>query len=360
MIQLFSRKKARPGLLIALVATVLLTCFGRADQKSEPAFHLDLRQFGYLSDEAHGSRGDYSGVVFLSDSTLLVFVNQRIFHGSFSGPDILDEPSSNFVVFDLSNGKVVRTAELPLLKSEHSVAAAGSDQFAVATVSDVRLCSIDLHCDGEFHSSGPVFSSPSGTRLIVGGYGQTQQVLLDAGSLKPIQSVGTPLRIKGMPGDSGMLLQDNSTDRVKTQDGDVVLPLKDYGLWPSSRFISDKLVVGFYPDKKFAVVGTDGVLHYALRLDGDPWKSGFITSAGGLRFAVNAGGYSRFKSTVDLFHREGPPDVQRITVVDNQSGNVIFSQVWHPGAFFTLPALSPSGRRLAVIHQGILDVFNLM
>jgi|SRR5580692_2940621 hypothetical protein len=43
MIQLFSRKKARPGLLIALVATVLLTCFGRADQKSEPAFHLDLR-----------------------------------------------------------------------------------------------------------------------------------------------------------------------------------------------------------------------------------------------------------------------------------------------------------------------------
>ena len=146
MIQLFSRKKARPGLLLAPVATVLLTCFGRADQKSEPAFHLDLRQFGYLSDEAHGSRGDYSGVVFLSDSTLLVFVNQRIFHGSFSGPDILDEPSSDFVVFDLSNGKVVRTAELPLLKSEHSVAAAGSDQFAVATASDVRLCSIDLGC----------------------------------------------------------------------------------------------------------------------------------------------------------------------------------------------------------------------
>jgi hypothetical protein len=306
---------------------------------------------------ARGSRSDYSGVVFLSDSNLLLFVNQRISHGSFSGPDIPDDPSSYFVVFDLSNGKVVRTAELALLKSEHSVAYTGSGRFAVATGSHVRLCSIDLQCDGEVRSSGAIFSSPSGKRLIV--YSQTQQVLLDAENLKPIEAVGTPLKIIGVPGDSGILLQDYLTDRIKTEAGDVVLPLKDYGLWPSSRFVSDTLVVGFYSKKEFAVVGTNGVFHYALRLDADPWKSGFVPSAGGLRFAVNAGSYSAFKSTVDLFHQEGPPDFQRISVIDSQAGQVVFSQVWRRGIFLTPPALSPSGRMLAVIHQGVLDVFNL-
>jgi hypothetical protein len=359
MIQMFSRRQTRPGFLIALIATVLLTCSGQTDHKPEPAFHFDLRQFGYVNDMARGSRSDYSGVVFLSDSNLLLFVNQRISHGSFSGPDIPDDPPSFFVVFDLSNGKVVRTAELTLLKSEHSVAYLGSGRFAVATGSHVRVCSIDLQCDGGVRSSGAIFSSPSGKRLIVGGYAQTQQELLDAENLKPIQAVGTPLKIIGVPGDSGILLQDYLTDRIKTESGDVVLPLKDYGVSPSSRFISDTLVVGFYSKKEFAVVGTDGVFHYALRLDADPWSSGFVPSAGGSRFAVNAGSYSRFKSTVDLFHTEDPPDFQRISVVDSQTGQVVFSQVWRRGVFLTPPALSPSGRMLAVIHQGVLDVFNL-
>jgi len=356
---MFSRQQAKPEILIVLFAAVLLTCFGRTEVDSKVIFRLDLRQFGFLEDDGRGTRGDYSGAVFLSDSTLLVFVNQRIFHGSAVGPDIPDEPPSNFALIDLANGKVVRSAQLPLLKSDDSVSAVVTDGFAVVTASDVKLCAIDLRCDREFHRSGPMFPSPSGRRLIVGGYAQTQQVLLDAVSLTPIQNVGTPLQIEGIPGDSGIILRDHFSDQAKTEDGDVVLPLNDYGSWPSSRFISNKLVVGFYSDKRFAVVGTDGVLHYALRLDGDPWRSGFIASADGLRFAVNEGIYSRFKSTVNPFNEEGPPNLQQITVVDNQTGSVIFRKVWRPGPFFTSPALSPTGRMLAVIHRGILDVFGL-
>jgi hypothetical protein len=356
---MFNRQPAKTGMPIVLFATFVFTCFGRTETESKPVFHLDLRQFGFLNDDGRGTRGDYSGAAFLSDSSLLVFVNQRVFHGSFVGPDIPDEPPSNFVLVDLASGKVVTTAQLPLLKSDDSVSAVGTDKFALLTASEVKLCSADLRCHTGLRGSGPMFSSPSGRRLIVGGYAQTQQVLLDSDALTPIHSVGKPLQIEAIPGDLGIILRDRFSDDVKTEDGDVVLPLYDYGSWPSSRFISGNLVVGFNSDKKVAVVGTNGVVRYTLRLNGDPWRSAFIASAGGMRFAVNAAGYRGFKSAVDPFHQEGPPDFQRITVVDNETGSVIFRQVWRLGAFFTPPALSPNGQMLAVIHDGILDVFSL-
>jgi hypothetical protein len=356
---MFDRQQAKTGILIVLFAIFVFACFGRTDAESKSVFRLDLRQFGFLDDGAGKTRGDYSGATFLSDSNILVFVNQRIFHGSFAGPDIPDEPPANFILIDLTGGRVVTTAQLPLLKSDDSVSAAGTDKFALLTASEVKLCTVDLRCHTGFRASGPMFSSPSGRRLIVGGYAQTQQVLFYSDALTPIQNVGKPLLIEVIPGDSGIILRDRFSDHVKTEDGDVALPLYDYGSWPSSRFISDNLVVGFTPDKKVAVVGTNGVLRYTLALNGDPWQSSFISSAGGVRFAVNAAGYNRFKSTVDPFHQEGPPDFQRITVVENETGSVIFRQVWRPRVFFAPPTLSPTGKLLAVIHDGILDVFRL-
>jgi hypothetical protein len=356
---MFNRQQAKTGILIVLFATFVFTCFGRTEAESKPVFRLDLRQFGFLNDDGRGNRGDYSGAAFLSDSSLLVFVNQRVFHGSFVGPDIPDEPPANVVLIDLASGKVLTTAQLPLLKSDDSVSYVGTDKFALLTASDVKLCSVELRCHTGFRGSGPMFSSPSGRRLVVGGYAQTQQVLLDSDALTPIQNVGKPLLIEAIPGDSGIILRDRFSDHLKTEDGDVVLPLYDYGSWPSSRFISDNLVVGFNSDKNVAVVETNGVVRYTLRLNGDPWRSSFITSAGGMRFAVNAAGYSGFNSTVDPFHQEGPPDFQRITVVDNETGSVIFRRDWRLGAFFTPPTLSPSGKMLAVIHDGVLDVFSL-
>jgi hypothetical protein len=356
---MFNRQQAKTGILTVLFATFVLACFGQTDAESKPVFRIDLRQFGFLNDDGRGTRADYSGATFLSDSSLLVFVNQRVFHGRVVSPGIPDEPPAKFVLIDLASGKVLTTAQLSVLKSDDSVSAVGNDKFALLTASEVKLCSVDLRCHTGLRGSGPMFSSPSGRRLIVGGYTQTQQILLDSDGLTPIQNVGKPLLIDAIPGDSGIILRDRFSDHVKTKDGDVVLPLYDYGSWPSSRFISDSLVVGFNSDKKVAEVGTNCVVHYTLSLNGDPRRSSFVASAGRMRFAVNAAGYSGFKSSVDPFYQEGPPDFQRITVVDNETGSVIFRRDWRLGAFFTAPTLSPNGQTLAVIHDGMLDVFSL-
>ena len=210
----------------AILIPVLMAGLTAADDKSSsPVLRYDLKQSGFINDDMKGSRGDYSGIVFVSDSLLLAFVSQRLFvRHEAVGPDVPDDPPAHFVLIDPSTAAVLRRGDLRLQKSSGVVFAVGPGQFVILTASGLRLCTTEFKCGLEIGSEGPIFASPSGQKLVVGGNRRTDQVLLDSETLKPVQEVGRPLQIEGIPGDTALLVRDKNTDHVRIGDVDIKLP----------------------------------------------------------------------------------------------------------------------------------------
>jgi hypothetical protein len=111
----------------------------RPDAKNRSSFRVDLKQFGYLTDE-----GEFSSLGFLSNNLLLVVVNQGVLFSV--------QPLSTFIVFDVAKKQPLHSAQMMVTKSPGAVAVLTSGDFLVASSSDVKLCSADLRCDKSFPS----------------------------------------------------------------------------------------------------------------------------------------------------------------------------------------------------------------
>ena len=160
-----------------------------AEAKDKFSFRAKLKQFGYVTD-SYG--GEYSSLSFLSDNLLLVTINQGVSHGV--DPLVTDEPPSTLIVFDLTTKQAVRRASMVVRKSARSVAPLVSGDFLVLSMSDVKMCSPDLHCERSFPTKA-VATLDSDSLKLLEQLGRTDLPMLrvDDASTDGVRKVTTEL-----------------------------------------------------------------------------------------------------------------------------------------------------------------------
>lgn len=75
---------------------------------------------------------------------------------------------------------------MPLFKFDDSVLPSLEGHFLVLTLSEVKLCSADFHCDRAFRTKGPLRLSSDHIKVVVGGNLMTPRVILDSRTLAPV------------------------------------------------------------------------------------------------------------------------------------------------------------------------------
>jgi len=107
-------------------------------------FVMAIAAFG----KSASNMANYTYIVFLSNDLVLVAVNFREF--ASVSPLFADEPPARFLLFDLSQGKLIRSTHLGAEKAQGSVRSTQDGQFALLDEEGVRLCSSDLTCGQPF------------------------------------------------------------------------------------------------------------------------------------------------------------------------------------------------------------------
>jgi|SRR2546427_2218911 len=319
----------------------------------------DLHPLGFPGRAVASNIANYTDVVFLSDDLILVAVNFREF--ASVSPLFADEPPARFLLFDLSQRKLIRSTDLRVEKAQGSVRSTQHGQFALLDEAGVRLCSSDLTCAQPFATRGPLFASPGGTKLVVGGNVRSEQKLLDSAALKELESF-RPQEVSVIPGDEGLLLRyirSNVGVHVRLP-GKPEYPLEfGGGIWPSARFLSDRIVAGF-SSRSLLIAKLDGDVLYRLPVK-IPWAADLVTAASGSRFCIHEIGYTRWNSFINFGYMEGtPPSIESVRVVDTESGKLLFQLKWDPRPYSQIaPALSPNAHRIAIIRNGYLEVHEI-
>ncbi len=314
----------------------------------KPVFRQDLRPFGFGNETEARETANYTDVVFLSDDLVLVAVNLRKF--ASVSPLFADEPASKFLLFDVSQVKLIRGADLRVEKTQGSVRPTREGQFALLDEAGLRLCSSDLTCGQPFASKGPLFASPSGTRFVVGGNSRTEQKLLDASTLKEIDSFHWP-DASAVPGDEGLPVRYKSKlHRRLPGTPEYELAFGGGGIWPSARFLNNKVVADFF-SRSLLVATLNGDVFYRLPVK-IPWLAELVPAASGSRFCIHEIGYTRWNSIKNLGYVERrPSDLESVRVLDTESGKLLFQLKWDPGPYGEVsPALSPNANRIAIIR----------
>lgn len=355
----------RPLKLAALLI-VSLSMFARASGKNlapKPFFRQDLRQFGFPISAGGKLMSNFTNVNFLSDDFILVTVNTRIY-----GPVEhlnADQPPSRLLLFDLSQNALAISTEMPIEKNPNSVRATHGGNFVLLNESGVHLCSRDLKCSLSIASTGPLFVSPQGTRVVVGGNGQTEQKLLDADSLKQLDHFSWG-QTQAVPGDDGRLLvRRNGKMYLRLPEiPEQALPLKGEGIWEEARFLNNTVLADFESETALAVVGIDGNILFRQPVKARWHVSELCTTASGSRFCFHEAGYTTFNSIVNFLDIDSGRhfNFENVKVISTDSGASLLELSWDPRPYVGLlspPVLSPDGHKLAVIHGGFLEVYRV-
>lgn len=283
-------------IVVVFVVGVLVASSWTSETQHRAVRTWNLQQFGYSTEEA-----DYSLAGFLTENLLLVAINQRPVYNPH--PLFEDTPDATLVVFDISNKTIMRTARMPMLKSLYSMAPVLEGYFMVLTLSEVKLCSVDLRCDRSFSTRGPLNVTRDRTRAVVGGNLMTQKIVLDTRMLTPVTESGDGTR-KASETCGGHSHRDGSFDRCVSSMND-------------ERFMVSEV-------KQTA------------------WNKLMNPLAG---------------------FGDRPYNSRRITVYERGTGAARFTIQWDPrktgGSLLTMPALSPTGHRVAFIRRGVLEVFDV-
>jgi hypothetical protein len=350
----------KPLSIIVLTLTSTIVCAGPPQQK--PVYDQDLRPFGFAV-ESHGQIiGNFTDLNFLTDDLILVTINNRVY-----GPvekTFSDQPISKLLLFDISQHRLVKSAEMPVEKDRHSVRALEDGRFVLLNETGVRVCSRELECGSPRLTGGPLFVSPAGTKIVVGGNGRTEQVLLDGVTLEELARYpwNNPQVI---PGDRGLLVVRDRKVYVRVAgQTDRELPLEGAGIWPTARFINHDTVADFESDTSLAVTKLDGTIAFRIPVRARWHVSEVVTSASGLRFCFHEAGYTQFNSLVNFLDIDSgrPLNFESVDVRSTGSGVSLFELRWDPRPYVGIPitpALSPDGRKIAVVRQGFLEIFEI-
>ena len=351
-----NRTRTISFLCALLVATTLPTA-GRDDPVS---FSLDLQPFGYIVEKPGRMVTDSTDLAFLSDDLLLVVLNQREWKKAVE-PSLTDAPPAKLLLFDLNTRKVLKTSLLNVEKTWNSVLAVNDKRFVLLNEAGLQLCSSDLRCGSPLRTSGPVFVSPRGTRIAVGGNAQTSQTLLDAKTLQQIDRFAWN-KPSVIPGDSTLIVRYGEKLFVRAPGyQDRPLSFGGLGVWPDARFLNDETLSAFDYGSRSAVVGRlDGSILYRIPVK-EPWNAEILSSASGSRFCIHEFGYTRWNSIVNFLDIDNgrPANLQTMRVFDVPSGKEVLHMEWDPRPYVVNPALSPSGHWLAAVQSGTLKIINV-
>jgi len=333
-------------------------------QIPSPSFTVEL----YLSGSSDIHRY-HNSVVFLSDDLVLVVVNSQTMSRSETSRN-LDSPNSKVLLVDIKEKKVVRSADLPIEKAEHSVIAISGQRFVLRNESGVFVCSVNMTCQKIEAASrvGYLLSSPMGKTFLSGGFTGADRILFDSDSMSPIDRF-PPHDPLVVPGDEFFLIRYLKTPKLYLKHAGSPpqeTSIGDYGGIgiPYTRFLSPDLVAASESVNSLATARTDGRLIY--RIPVRPWYEGssIVTSAEGVRFGIYESFYSRLNSFVHFYDiDEGrAKDVERIRVFETKTGKLLFELTRDPRPYsnnLAEPALSRNGKHLAVIYRTKLEIYDI-
>jgi hypothetical protein len=360
------------GLSVGLVCALMLVLPVAAQKRPKPIFEQDLRQLGYEYQwdnwKRTGVHYQFTDLAFLSDNLLLLSVrevsdaelNQRpaieeaLARGEMPGSQL-----SRLILFNIEEKRVVRSARLPVRKMDNAIQAAGSEQFLMLSVFGLHLCSAEFVCGAPRSTDGRITASPRGTRVVLHEYRAMDQLLLDVRSLSVAQTIGRDPEV--IPGDRGLLLDNYGKVSARMPGSqDVDLGLESNGVYPEVRFLDETTVIGLKGEKA-AVVKVDGTIQFQIAVR-DAWRghTRFVPSASGTTFCIaelDKTGFHPF----DIADSR-PYNFRRVRVFEVTDGKQLFQIEWDPRDYSgedILPALSPNGRRLAVVRKGKLQVYEI-
>jgi hypothetical protein len=347
------------------LVTLLACCYSAAFAADATIAKLDLRTFGYRFTGSTSSFADYTDHGFLSEDLLLISINQRGF-GPVE-PLFADTPEYTIVVFSVQHASVAATARMSVDKMAGSVQPIKGQRFAVLNEKGLQFCDAALKCGPPIATSGPMFVSPQGTWIAVGGNRRSQQKVIDTESLKQVAVFerGSVFQLV-IPGEGAFLVAKNqfNDDSVTIQrpgKQDARLTIGSRGNFRELRFLNSDLLACLDHDASEVVVtDTDARSIRRYKVE-KAWRTGFLSTASGTRFGIYEHGYTILNSIVNFLDTDDgrPQDFQRVRVIDLASGKEVSRLEWDPRPHLTKPALSPSGHRLARVRGGILEVFQV-
>src|SRR5579862_3028618 len=353
------RRHLSSFLLAALLAGV---CACRVAPGPKPIFRSDLRPYGFPTQTQGRILGSFSDISFLSGDLVLVTVNTRNFAAEDS--DASDEPESRLLLFDLSKRALRQTAELPVEKAKDSVQSAGNDSFVLLNRAGVQICSSDLECGAPVPTREPLFVSPQGSHIAVGGRTHWEQKLLDGKTLAEQESFAAN-EPRVIPGDHALLYVQKGKLYVRKLDQpepQFVVEAGNTGVWPEARFLNGTTIAVLQSDKEMAIVTLEGKTIARVPVSAGSFLAEVSTAASGTRFCFHDAGYRGLGALLNFLSIERPFNLERVNVMDTATGKSRFRLRWDPRPYvgdLSRPALSPDGHRVALIRHGFLEVFEI-
>jgi len=377
------RFKARSSRWFLLFVVLFITVgWAGAQDRNKPLFKQDLQSLGYKFKYGNEQLVNSTDLAFLSEDLLLVSVRELTreeLHYTVlpSGVAMYDNPSgastsptslSTLFLFNVTDTKAMRSAKLPVRKIDRSIWPGTTGNFLMLSGYGLQRCSSDFVCTKPHPTDGPLYVSPTGNTSVVGGSQFTEQQLVDSESLATVKSF-PPRQPKIIPGNVGFVLEDQKAVIRMPGSQDVDPGLVGSHTFPETRFVTTNTVIGVkmhsIAEGTAAVVNVDGTMLYEIPVK-DAWRghTHFIPCASGSRFAITELYYTRVNSMVNFFDIGDTRAYNRarIRVFDVASGKQVFELSWDPRGYRgenILPALSPSGRRLALIRKGELRIFQI-
>jgi len=351
------RRWLSAGVIFALVAAVS-AC--RVTPGPTPVFRRDLRPFGFPTQTLGRMVGSFSDVTFLSNDLLLVTVNTRTFGADDEMPS--DLPESKLLLFDITRRTLLNSIEMPVEKSRDSVQSAGNGSFILLNREGVQICSQSLECGQPVETRGPLYLSPQGTRIAVGGHGRWEQKILEGARLTELQSFAEN-EPRVVPGDDGVLYGQKGQLFVKLADHpepELVLDGIGTDVWPNARFLDANTIAALQFEKTMTIVSVDGKISFRVGGQEGPYLTEISTTASGSRFCLHNAGYKGIGSVLAFLDFQRPFNMERVNVLDLKSRKSRFKLQWDPRPYvgnLTRPSLSPDGHRVAIIRQGFVEVY---
>jgi hypothetical protein len=364
----------------SLVAGILLLSsfvLPAAAQSPKPIFEQDLEPFGLQLKELSKDlyTPDLSTLAFLSDDLLLVAIHEPGACRPFRCAPGTASSEASLLLFSLSENKLIRQTHKPIALLYSSIQPTQNEHFLLPDGTGIELCSAEFLCSDTLPISGPMAVSPQGTRAVITDPKTHGQALIDTATLSVLKVFG-PNDPFVLPGDNGLLLvrgkkvslalageQERELDYEEEFD-----PKDARRMWTQvyARFLNDHEVMGYTeipphgfvdPRRNLRVEALDGKL-LALLPD---WRD-FAASASGSRVWVHESGEPGL-NLLGRISEKHLHDFVNVQVFDTDSGRRVFNLEWNPEPFVRTgaisPALSPAGRRLALVRKGVLQVYDI-
>jgi hypothetical protein len=353
---------------ICVGVCICLNLIGCSEAPSPtPIFTMRLAEYGYTNTRSGNLSSDYSSLVFVSDDLVLVAINERQTTEEIE-PLLTDHPASKFLLFDIKKKILLKSADLPAQKQSGALQHAGGSSSLLWNRLGVQLCGLDFTCELAIPSPGPVSPSPQGTRIAVGGNARTDQILLDSTLTKVAQFQWMNPAV--VPGDGVELLRYKGHRFFVKEGGGPERPISIQEAIPNelymplSRFLNPSTIAINETDDNILVTNLDAKPQYRVKVSDSLRRIDIVNCPCGTRFAVRELKFSVWNSITnpfDIEHRRAY-DVQELRVFDVSSGKMLFVLNDDPRPYVNhipVPVLSPTGKYLASIRNGALQIYEI-